>query len=308
MGDPIAIRENDTATVHLPTEREVALLELAEQAKLEQRYKMLAAELLHNEESWNQYMLRCQTIASVNMFGHKSADTVSIAGLKGFAMGWDLLSALERIKVIHNRPCIRGEAAVGHIRAKGYHFECTESTRESASWLCRRKGYPDKTFTYTLKEVKESKVDQKKDSLWVRFPTRLLKWACATIAAQEYFADVLGGFPIAEAVEGTYDEDGPESSDAPRPSGNTPGPSGSARRDAEPIDHQRQMAQLITRITKERLKKKGSSAVPGDEEFNKMKVAVWREATDGMPEPEGGILDDDGYAEVCKRLRGLPRG
>lgn len=298
--------DGDTETSLVPAEGAApAHYEAAQRQALDiaGRYRLLAAELLASDAAWSAYMERCKVVAATEMYGYKKAEAVAIAGLKGFAMGWDLPAALERIKVIYGRPCIRGKEAVGLIRSQGFHFECVEATKDLARWECRRPGYQTKTFEYTRQKADRAGLPNKND-LWSKFPEELLKWACATMAANEYFPDILGGFAIAESYRDAIDVDvvvdGSASDSAPSaPVETLTTPTGQT----VTIDARTQAQTIYEKVVTTRLAKKGINAVAGEEAFNKEKRAVWDEATRGM-NLKGAPTDED-WLRVADRLRGM---
>lgn len=294
----------------LDLRREGGAVALAERhaVELETRYKMLAVELLHNDIAWSTFTARCEVIAGTKMYGYTDANAVAVAGLKAFAMGWDLLAGLERIKVIYGRPCIRGEAAVGYIRSRGFHFECVENTAKLAKWKCSRPGYTTKTFEYTRDKAEVAGLP-KKNELWGRFPEEMVKWACATMAAKEYFADILGGFQLAESAPDYIDIGeggvfGPGSGDASSSSGSVSAPASAAADASVQIDYEREMKKLLGRMVDRRLQAKQIDAVQGEKAYNEEKAAVWKEATNDLPQPQGPPTQED-FSKIAKRLAAM---
>lgn len=293
------VTEAPTGALAHREESGVERLEAIHALDLEQRYRMLAAQLLHDEVAWEAYMQRCEMIAKTQMYGHKDSSTVAIAGLKGFAMGWDLPAALERIRVIHGRPCIRGEAAVGYIRSKGFHFECVESTADVARWECSRRGMREKTFVYTREKAELAGLPEK-NPVWKKFPEELLKWACATMVAKEYFPDILGGFEIAQSSE-AIDVAVVEAGGAV--AGADPG---AAQSKPVEVDHRRQSTILLAKVIQKRLAARDVDAVAGEEPYNKEKAEVWSTVTHDMKLSATGPTTED-WIVIGDRLRELMR-
>lgn len=225
-------------------------------------YKRLAAELMMSETAWVGYRERCDDIAKTRLYGHKSADTIMIAGLKGFEMGWSLMQSLERIKVIHGTPAILGPAAVAMVRAEGFRIECVESTADVATWACERPGYKARKFSYTREQAERAGLPGRNDN-WNRYPERCLKWAAASLATQEMFTEVLKGFAIAEAVRAGFGDLGPDEEDDPPASANQK-PS-------------RVGAILLMKLTEQSLAADGRDFSKGDDAWNERKAKIWTE-------------------------------
>jgi len=117
-------------------------------------------------------------------------------------MGMGFMESLDKIKVIHGTPTIRGPKAKALIdqRVPENRNECVESTDEKCVWVLRPPGRPEKEFVLTLDEVKHL---ASKNGLWKTYPRRMLKWNCFSEGAQEIYGHVLGDLYLTEELEGS---------------------------------------------------------------------------------------------------------
>jgi len=166
-------------------------------------YREIAARVVIDDRAFGAFMHRCEMLAASAIYGHKSAETVAVAALKGMSMGYDMITSLTLIKVIHGTPSIRGPQALALIKNRVHKGEngdeCIESTPDRCVWVLRRPGHPERTFTLLRSQIPEAQIA--KNSLWKAYPARLLKWQCYSEGAQEIYADVLLGTALSETVE-----------------------------------------------------------------------------------------------------------
>ncbi len=243
------------------------VLHLKEVAQLEemQTYRKFAAQLMMKQDLWDGFMLRCDAIAKTRLYGHKTSDTVMIAGLKGFEMGWSLMQALERIKVIHGTPTIRGPSAVAMIRSHGFKMDCVIQTAERSQWYCERPGYEPRTYNYERSEAEHAGLPGRNDN-WTKYPIECCKWAGAARAAKDLYTDLLGGFEITEAVTAGLGPQ-PGSPDEPK---------------EEKRNVRREENQALLKLTQASLVADGRTHQDtplGGEAYNERKAKLYTEAT-----------------------------
>jgi hypothetical protein len=86
------------------------------------------------------------------------------------------------------------------------YFRCDESTDEKATYVAKRKGDPERTATFTLKDkerAKLGKVGAGKDegaTNWAKYPRVMLRHRAAAELAREVFPDVIGGFYVEDEL------------------------------------------------------------------------------------------------------------
>ena len=245
-------------------------------------YSRLAAQLMFSQPMWDGFMQRCDAIAQTRLYGHKTSSTVMIAALKGFELGWSLMQALERVKVIAGTPTIRGPAAVGMIRAAGYYMACTESTSEHAVWVCRRDGYPEQTFRYDYREAEKAGLTVRNEN-WERYPSECCKWAAATRASKEYFTEVLAGFEIAESMRYGLVEAPEHTSGEPEEP-----PKGNWDRDLKLALHG---------LIQKTIEVKELQVALGSQEWNELKAFVWGEVQTKADLPKD-VPQEEGYRRL----------
>ena len=168
-----------------------------------EQYRALADRLIFDKDAWDQYFARCECVVKAGMYGHKNASTVAVAGLKGMSLGMSFMEAIDRIKVIHGTPVIRGSAAINHIheRCKGAKCRCITSTTTEAVWIMSRPGWEPKEFRFTWDDA--IKAGLLKNEIYKLYPARCLKWQAASEGAQEMFGDVLSGLYFQEEIHDT---------------------------------------------------------------------------------------------------------
>lgn len=211
------------------------------EAMTRSQYRALADRLILEKDLWVQFYNRCQAFAHVGMYGHKQAETVAAAALKGMSLGMSFMEALDRIKVIHGTPVIRGPAAINHIHERCKDAKCRAVTErvtrpvplgvggvdrdelveylrrahpdcwtdgdvldpdKISVWLMERPGWETGVYIFTWAKAESSGLVQKNEN-YKKYPARCLKWQAASEGAQEMFGDVLGGLYFAEELEST---------------------------------------------------------------------------------------------------------
>lgn len=138
----------------------------------------------------------------------RTPQAVAVAIQMGLEVGLQPMQACQNIAVINGRPTIWGDAALALVYGSGKleeFNETMEGTPISDEWtatcVARRRGFP-KPFvgTFTYKEAKMAGLVDKKESIWKKYPRRMLQMRARGFALRDGFADVLKGVYIREEV------------------------------------------------------------------------------------------------------------
>lgn len=133
-----------------------------------------------------------------------------------FAVGLGLpasVASLQEIAVINGKPSIFGDLPLKLVRESGKLEKFKEylidkdykpislenknldSDLYAAVCEIKRKGYEEKTFTWTMKQQQQTKNN---NPVWRAYPTIMLKRKARSLALKDEFADILGPISIAE--------------------------------------------------------------------------------------------------------------
>lgn len=111
--------------------------------------------------------------------------------------------AMRVVYMVNGRPGL--DAAFMHGRALAHHecekFFCVQDTLESVTYLVKRRGQPEKPWTWTLADAERAGLagqHAKKDSNWSKYPRQMLHARVKAEAARQVFP---------EAVFGMYSRD-----------------------------------------------------------------------------------------------------
>lgn len=143
-------------------------------------------------------------------FRNKPND-IFVAMCKGDELGLAPLASLEAIRLINDKPCIYGDAAMALVlnspKCEFVHETFDEITM-TATCRAKREGHPEKVYTFSKEDAIKAKLWEKKefsprlgkwlDSPWVNYPKRMLIFRARGYALRDKFADVLKGLIIYE--------------------------------------------------------------------------------------------------------------
>lgn len=138
--------------------------------------------------------------------GMESPEACMVAILHGLEVGLTPMAALQRIAVIHGRPTIWGDGAIGLVRASGLCEgirETTDGTGDAMTATCeaKRRGEPEPIVrTFSVADAKRAQL-WGKTGPWSQYPARMLQMRARAFALRDGFADVLGGLYLREEVE-----------------------------------------------------------------------------------------------------------
>ena len=126
---------------------------------------------------------------------------VLVAIQMGDEVGLKPLQALQSIAVINGRPSIWGDAVPGLCQKSPHyewHNEYYDEEKQAAVCIVKRKGAPEYTYTFSMKDVVAGGYD-KKSGPWQTERRRMMQMR-ARRAFRDQFADALKGLSIAEDV------------------------------------------------------------------------------------------------------------
>lgn len=89
------------------------------------------------------------------------------------------------------------------------YFRCLESTDEIATYATKRRGDPERTATFTIKDKERAGLGAVKDGKdasktnWAKYPRMMLRHRAAAELAREVYPDIIGGFYTADELRET---------------------------------------------------------------------------------------------------------
>ena len=140
--------------------------------------------------------------------GIPNAQAVAVAIQMGMEVGLSPMQAVQNIAVINGRPAIWGDAALALVYASGKleKFEESMTGNEgtdawTAKCVAKRKGF-EKPFegSFSFKEARDAGLLSKNESIWKKYPRRMLQMRARSFALRDGFADVLKGVYIREEI------------------------------------------------------------------------------------------------------------
>lgn len=146
-------------------------------------------------------------IAKVRWFSQKfnGPGEIALAIMAGREHGLGVFSSLKNIYVHKGRPALMAYAIIG--KAKSHpdceYFQMVKSTKTSATWATKRRGYPRETeFTFELSQAQEAGL-VKHDSAWHKWPNAMcIKQAGVMLARAEYADTCSALISVEELSEG----------------------------------------------------------------------------------------------------------
>jgi hypothetical protein len=138
-------------------------------------------------------------VAKTGLYGCKSPEDALLRILTGRALGVAAPVALQNIYDVYGRPSIssRLKTALVLRHPDCEYFEHVESSTESCTYRCKRRGREEKRVTFSLADAQRAQL-VKKDSNWDKWPRRMLQARAASELVDLEFPDVCMGFPSEE--------------------------------------------------------------------------------------------------------------
>lgn len=125
------------------------------------------------------------------------------AVLLGLSLGFDPLTALQQIYIVHGRPGMYSKAKVALLQSRGYQIRTLEATAERATVQVRRPGAtePDEPVTITMEDAKRAEWDKNPSKAYQKTPADMLWARAASRACDRSGASVLLGIATVEDIE-----------------------------------------------------------------------------------------------------------
>lgn len=120
----------------------------------------------------------------------------------GMELGLSATSALRATYVVDNRVSLYAEYIAGIIQSHREvceYFEVVESTREVATYRCKRVGRPELVMSYTIEDARGA--DLLKKANWKANPRAMLRARCTSELGRAQFADLTAGLYTADEIE-----------------------------------------------------------------------------------------------------------
>lgn len=129
---------------------------------------------------------------------------VLIAMQMAAEIGLSPIQGLQNIAVISNRPCLYGDALLAVCQVHPDFLWIKEEFDAQGSAVCtvKRKGYPEHTQVFSLKDMVQAGYD-KKPGPWQTSRQRMLQLRARAFALRNTFSDALKGLSSAEEAMDT---------------------------------------------------------------------------------------------------------
>ena len=127
----------------------------------------------------------------------------------GKELGIPATAALRSINVINDRPCPSADLLVALCLRSPVcdYFDCQESDEKHAVYVTRRRGRPERKYTYTIEEAERSGLISRsgKDGPWNTYRPQMLQHRCATFLARLVYPDLCLGLTTEEEMRDIID-------------------------------------------------------------------------------------------------------
>jgi hypothetical protein len=151
--------------------------------------------------SFNDAFKLAAIVAKAQMYGCTTPEGALIRLLTGRSLGLPATVALQHVYDVKGRPSLSAKLkmtlTMRHPECE--KFEHVESDEKHATYVIKRKGQPEKRFTYTFEQAKIAGV-VKPDSAWMTVPIRMNEARASSHASDVVFPDACMGLPTLEEV------------------------------------------------------------------------------------------------------------
>lgn len=131
-------------------------------------------------------------------------EDVMLILMQGLELNLKPVQALTGIYVVDGQPSLSAKLKVSLVLASGEceKFDLLHSDARKATFEVKRRGRAAVKLSWTIEEAAAAGLanNPKKDN-WVKYPTAMLRWRCASALCDLIFPDVVGGMPTREELE-----------------------------------------------------------------------------------------------------------
>ena len=142
--------------------------------------------------------------------GYKTAPQVFVGLQTGAEIGLKPMQALNSIAVIHGRPTLWGDSALGMVRRSGLLTAFSEEVTGTgdnmvAKVVSTREDKFTVTSEFSAQDAKKARLWDKKGP-WQTHPKRMLKYKARAFNLRDNFSDILMGMHLTEEMIGEVEE------------------------------------------------------------------------------------------------------
>jgi hypothetical protein len=152
----------------------------------------------------------CASLAKTGICGIKSPEDALIRIMMGRALGLPAMVAMQQVYEVEGRPSISAKLKVAlcmrHPTCES--FELVVSDAKKATYKGKRRGLPEKTFTFTIEEAESANLlgrgkdaEAQKKNNWNRYPAAMLRARASSGLADILFPDATMGVPAREEID-----------------------------------------------------------------------------------------------------------
>lgn len=140
--------------------------------------------------------------AKTGFFGAKSPEQALLVMLAGRDLGLSYSQALRAFHVIENRPTLSADGMVAACISRGdlcEYFRTLEATDTQATVATKRRGDPERRYTFTIDDAKRAGLIGKAN--WGKYPSRMLLARARSALARDVYPDLLLGLYDPDEIE-----------------------------------------------------------------------------------------------------------
>ncbi len=153
-------------------------------------------------QNMRQAFWLAETAVNSRLYGNfTSPEAALMAIMRGRELGIPALTALSAFDVVKGKLFTKADFLIGVVQKSPlceYVIE-TERTPMKSTWVAKRKGYPEKTLSYTIQEAKDAGLVIN-DSNWTKRPAQMLSKTCGAIICRLIWKDLCHGLYTLEEL------------------------------------------------------------------------------------------------------------